>query len=161
MNESLSFMVNSTFLESFISCRKLLSLLFNLETVSYILWEWCHLDGPCMCLSTNHWNQLVELQVGTLVSDVPCSLWPHFMCFTLQDPPAAHSPTELSVGGRGLPQPVMIARERWISQRFCWYAEFNHLFSNFLHLLSPCPLPAPQHLVHPTWTPLLEAFNTE
>lgn len=102
MNESLSLMVNSTFLKSFINCRKLLPLLSNLEATSYILWEQHHLDGPCMCLGPNHWNRLVELQVGTLISDVPCSLWPHFMCFKLQDLPAARSPTELSVGEGGL-----------------------------------------------------------
>lgn len=143
-----------------------MSLLSDLETISYILWEWRHLDGPWMCLGPNHWNQLAELHlllqsVATLVSNVPCSLWPQFMCFKLQDPLAAHSPTELSVGGRGLPQPSMIARERWISQRLCWCVEFSQLFLNCLCLLSSCPLPAPQHLVHPTRAPLLEVFNTK
>lgn len=141
-----------------------MSLLSNLETISYVLWERPYLEGPWMCLGPNHWNQLAELHlllqsVATLVPDVPCSLWPHFMCFKIQDPPAAHSPTELSVGGRGLPQPSMIARERWISQRLYWCAEFSQLFLNFLRLLSPCPLPAPQHLVHPTQAPLLGAFT--
>lgn len=87
-------------------------LLSNLETISHSLWERPHLEGSWMWLGPNHWNQPVELHlllqsVVTITSDVPCSLRPHFMCFKLWDshPSAAHSPTELSVGG--LPWPSM------------------------------------------------------
>lgn len=129
-------------------------LLSNLKTISHILWEWPHLEGP-LWLGPNHWNQLVELHlllqsVFTLASDVPCSLQPHFICFQLQDPSPLRCPlthwaqcrrrTSRAKHGR--------ARERWISQRLCCCAEFSQLFLNFYLLLpSSCPLPAPhQHL---------------
>lgn len=140
-----------------------MSLLSNLKSISYILWEQPRLDGPWMCLGPSHQIQLVEIHlllqsVATLVSDVPCG---HISCASNLRILLLPTHPLSSVGGRGLPQPSMIARERWISQRICWCAQFSHLFLNFLLLLSSCPLPAPQDLVHPTPASLLEAFNTK
>ena len=143
-----------------------LPLLSNLETISHILWEWPHLEGLWMWLGTNHWNQLVELHLPspiscydcTIASDVPCSLWPHFMCFTLQD--LSHHRCPLTrwaqCSRRTSRAKHEKARERWISQRLCRCAEFSQLFLNF-HLLLPsclaCLLPAPQQCLEAAGAP--------